>query len=109
MFPTRYRATAYGISAACGKVGGIIAQLVFIPLKDKGNVQNGWLDHLMQIFALFMLMGFFLSFLIPETKEKSLEQLSGENEQHDSDQYELGSRRQSGAEQRIDDVTLEPV
>lgn len=32
----------------------------------------------MQIFALFMLAGFFLSWLIPETKGKTLEELSGE-------------------------------
>lgn len=27
VFPTRYRSTAYGISAACGKIGAIVAQL----------------------------------------------------------------------------------
>ena len=32
----------------------------------------------MQIFAVFMLAGFFLSWLIPETKGKTLEELSGE-------------------------------
>ena len=52
---------------------------MFSPLKDKGGVPNGWVNHLMQIFAVFMLMGFFLSWLIPETKGKSLEELSGEN------------------------------
>lgn len=31
-FPTRYRSTAHGLSAACGKSGAIIAQLVFGPL-----------------------------------------------------------------------------
>lgn len=81
MFPTRYRSTAHGISAASGKLGAIIAQVVFSPLKDKGGVPNGWVDHLMQIFALFMLMGFFLSWLIPETKGKTLEELSGENDE----------------------------
>jgi hypothetical protein len=29
LFPTRYRSTAHGISAASGKVGAIIAQVVF--------------------------------------------------------------------------------
>ena len=28
-FPTRYRATAHGISAASGKVGAIVAQIIF--------------------------------------------------------------------------------
>jgi MFS transporter, PHS family, inorganic phosphate transporter len=81
VFPTRYRSTAHGISAACGKLGAILAQVVFSPLKDKGGVVNGWVDHLMQIFALFMLLGFFLSWLIPETKGKTLEELSGEDEE----------------------------
>jgi len=35
----------------------------------------------MQIFALFMLLGFFLSWLIPETNGKTLEELSGENDE----------------------------
>lgn len=32
----------------------------------------------MEIYALFMLMGCFTTFLIPETKRKTLEQLAGE-------------------------------
>ena len=42
-------------------------------------MKNGWMNHLMQIFALFMLAGFFLSWLIPETNGKTLEELSGED------------------------------
>lgn len=57
----------------------MIAQVVFSPLKDRGGVKNGWMNHLMQIFALFMLAGFFLSWLIPETNGKTLEELSGED------------------------------
>ncbi|CAO0791038.1 unnamed protein product [Mucor circinelloides] len=76
-FPTRYRSTAHGISAASGKVGAIIAQVGFGLLKDIGG-PNQWINHLLQIFALFMLSGLVSSFLIPETKGKSLEELSGE-------------------------------
>lgn len=36
-FPTRYRSTAHGISAASGKVGSIIAQVGFGLLKDIGG------------------------------------------------------------------------
>ncbi|KAK4992850.1 hypothetical protein LTR28_001178, partial [Elasticomyces elasticus] len=32
----------------------------------------------MEIYALFMLCGLFTTFLIPETKRKTLEQLAGE-------------------------------
>jgi len=37
VFPTRYRSTGHGISAASGKLGAIIAQVGFIYLKDKGG------------------------------------------------------------------------
>ncbi|KAI8888569.1 phosphate:H+ symporter [Backusella circina FSU 941] len=76
-FPTRYRSTAHGISAASGKIGSIIAQVGFGLLKDIGG-SNAWINHLLQIFAFFMLTGIFSTFLIPETKGKSLEELSGE-------------------------------
>lgn len=76
-FPTRYRSTAHGISAASGKVGAIVAQVGFGLLKDIGG-NNKWINHLLQIFAFFMLTGLASSFLIPETKGKSLEELSGE-------------------------------
>ena len=35
-FPTRYRSTGHGISAAAGKIGAIIAQVITIPLLAKG-------------------------------------------------------------------------
>ncbi|KAF7728907.1 Inorganic phosphate transporter pho84 [Apophysomyces ossiformis] len=76
-FPTRYRSTAHGISAAAGKLGSIVAQVGFGLLKDIGGY-NAWINHLLQIFALFMLSGIFSSLLIPETKGKTLEELSGE-------------------------------
>ncbi|KAL1970390.1 hypothetical protein VTN77DRAFT_5550 [Rasamsonia byssochlamydoides] len=82
-FPTRYRSTSHGISAAAGKVGAIIAQCVFGPLiyrgAPAGSSDTPWLKHVMQIFALFMLCGVFTSFLIPETKRQTLEELSGED------------------------------
>lgn len=80
-FPTRYRSTSHGISAATGKVGAIIAQCVFGPLVHHGAKKpddSPWLNHVMQIFSLFMLCGFATSWLIPETKRQTLEVLSGE-------------------------------
>ena len=35
-FPTRYRSNSHGISAASGKMGAIIAQVVFGPLRQRG-------------------------------------------------------------------------
>ncbi|KAL8964841.1 MAG: hypothetical protein Q9197_006784 [Variospora fuerteventurae] len=81
-FPTRYRSSSHGISAASGKLGAIIAQVVFGPLRQRGappgSNASPWLNHVMQIFALFMLCGLFTTFLIPETKRKTLEELAGE-------------------------------
>ncbi|KAJ5301521.1 hypothetical protein N7508_006384 [Penicillium antarcticum] len=80
-FPTRYRSTSHGISAATGKIGAIIAQCVFGPLIHHGAKKpddSPWLNHVMQIFSLFMLCGFATSWLIPETKRQTLEVLSGE-------------------------------
>ncbi len=87
-FPTRYRATAHGISAAMGKIGAIMAQAISIPLLKqessavaagcKGNQCSPFLNRLLQLFALFMLLGTLVSLLIPETKGITLEELSGE-------------------------------
>lgn len=87
-FPTRYRATAHGISAAMGKIGAILAQAISIPLlkhsgssdptKCHGNSCSSSPKSLLQLFALFMLLGTLVSLLIPETKGITLEELSGE-------------------------------
>jgi len=84
-FPTRYRSTSHGISAASGKIGAIIAQAAIAPLRVRGAAPGAtgkdaspWLNHVMEIFSLFMLLGLFTSLLIPETKRKTLEQLAGE-------------------------------
>ncbi|KAI7553032.1 Repressible high-affinity phosphate [Hortaea werneckii] len=80
-FPTRYRSTSHGISAASGKVGSIIAQVLIGPLRTRGATKENaspWLNHVMQIYALFMLLGCFTTLLIPETKRLTLEQLAGE-------------------------------
>ncbi|KAF4986461.1 hypothetical protein FDECE_15948 [Fusarium decemcellulare] len=84
-FPTRYRSTGHGISAAMGKIGAIIAQCISIPLVRQGSLEGCTgidcspnLHRLLQLFALFMLFGTFVSLLIPETKGMTLEELSGE-------------------------------
>ena len=88
-FPTRYRSTCHGLSAASGKLGATIAQVIAQPLLRKGaaagckgSACSPWLDHLMQIFAFFMFCGIFVSFLVPETKRLSLEVLAGEQAPH---------------------------
>lgn len=80
-FPTRYRSTCHGISAASGKVGSIIAQAALAPLRTRGATKENaspWLNHVLQIYALFMLLGCLTTLLVPETKRLTLEQLAGE-------------------------------
>jgi MFS transporter, PHS family, inorganic phosphate transporter len=83
-FPTRYRSSSHGISAASGKIGSIIAQTAIAPLRTRGappgSSDSPWLNHVMEIYALFMLLGVFTTLLIPETKRKTLEELAGEVE-----------------------------
>ncbi|KUJ08542.1 phosphate permease [Mollisia scopiformis] len=88
-FPTRYRSTSHGISAASGKIGAIIAQSAIAPLRIRGEKAGAtgraaapWLNHVMQIFALFMLLGIFTTLCIPETARKTLEELNGEEDTH---------------------------
>jgi len=84
-FPTRYRSTSHGISAASGKLGAVIAQAAIAPLRVRGakkgatgRAASPWLPHVLEIFALFMFLGIFTSLLIPETARKTLEDLNGE-------------------------------
>jgi len=82
-FPTRYRSTAHGISAASGKLGAIVAQVGFAQLKDIGGPPGGgkFVKHILEIFAFFMLTGIFSTLLLPETMNKSLEELSNEDQE----------------------------
>lgn len=71
VFPTRFRSTAHGISAGAGKVGAVIAQALLGLLPSKIG-----LNHVMEIFAAFMVCGVATTLLIPETKRRSLEELA---------------------------------
>jgi len=79
VFPTRYRSTAHGISAASGKFGAVIAQVGFQRMRNIGGT-NKFLKHILELFAFFMLTGVFSTLLLPETKGRSLEDLSNEDQ-----------------------------
>lgn len=55
-------------------MGAVFAQALLGPLANKGGTSK-WLNHVMEIFALFMLCGVGTTLLIPETKRRSLEEL----------------------------------
>ncbi|EJF64691.1 phosphate transporter [Dichomitus squalens] len=79
-FPTRYRSTAHGISAASGKLGAIVAQVGFGKMVNIGGTSK-FVNHLLEIFAFWMLTGIFSTLLIKETKLQTLEELSNENQE----------------------------
>nr|AHL29283.1 phosphate transporter [Gigaspora margarita] len=83
VFPTRYRSTGHGLSAASGKLGAIISQVGFFKLKDIGGApgSNAFLNWLFVIFAIFMFSGLIVTyFCVPETKNLTLEDLSNEDQ-----------------------------
>lgn len=75
LFPARFRSTCHGISAASGKAGAILGAFVVQNYTQKTeSIKNA-------IIALSVvnLLGFFFTFLVPETKGRSLEEISGED------------------------------
>ncbi|KAG8885763.1 Inorganic phosphate transporter pho84 [Tulasnella sp. 332] len=88
VFPTRYRATAHGISAASGKLGAVLAQVMFTLLlgqADGEDVENKQVKTILVILGFIMLTGIGSTMLLPETKGRTLEDLA--NEQEETDVY----------------------
>jgi len=85
-FPTRYRATIHGVASACGKIGALMSQVASIRLLKNAETKCAESDalcapqmnRLMQILALMVLLGALVTFLIPETRGVTLEELGGE-------------------------------
>ncbi|KAK5329407.1 hypothetical protein LTR70_000556 [Exophiala xenobiotica] len=89
LFPTKYRATYHGISAAAGKVGSIITQvfLAYVKFNSGGDEvtssdpESKWLGWVLMIFSFPMVVGAIVTwFFIPDVqykdrKTKSLEEL----------------------------------
>ncbi|KAH0541837.1 hypothetical protein FGG08_003720 [Glutinoglossum americanum] len=61
VFPTQFRATCHGISAASGKVGSILAQifLAYTKFNHKGvtDEHSTWLGWVLVVFTVFMISG----------------------------------------------------
>ncbi|ONI24861.1 hypothetical protein PRUPE_2G266200 [Prunus persica] len=75
LFPARFRSTCHGISAAAGKAGAILAAFV---LQSYTHQLEGIRKAIIAL-AVVNLLGFFFTFLVPETKGRSLEEISGED------------------------------
>ncbi|KAJ3071260.1 Inorganic phosphate transporter pho84 [Podochytrium sp. JEL0797] len=74
VFPTRFKATCHGMSAAFGKMGAIIGIQAVGPYFATNTVP------VMAIFSAVMFSGLVATLLLPETKGKTLEELSGDAE-----------------------------
>ncbi|KAH6670768.1 major facilitator superfamily domain-containing protein [Halenospora varia] len=97
MLPNPYRSTSHGFSAASAKLGSIIAQAAIAPLRVRGAtnaVPNPWLNHVLEIYAMFMFLGIFTTLCIKETKRVMLEVLSGEGDEG----HDVEGSLQSGVE-----------
>ncbi|XP_010676812.2 probable inorganic phosphate transporter 1-4 [Beta vulgaris subsp. vulgaris] len=109
IFPARFRSTCHGISSAAGKAGAIIGAFGFLYLAqptDPSKTDAGYPAGIGVRNALMILggicgLGFFFTFLVPEANGKSLEEMSGENEDEDEvEEYQLSG---------IDNRTTVPV
>ncbi|KAF3538540.1 hypothetical protein F2Q69_00023366 [Brassica cretica] len=88
IFPARLRSTCHGISAATGKAGAIVGAFGFLYAaqpQDKTKTDAGYPPGIGVKNSLIMLgvinfVGMLFTFLVPEPKGKSLEELSGETE-----------------------------
>ena len=88
IFPARLRSTCHGISSAAGKAGAIVGAFGFLyasqskdPAKrDAGYPAGIGMKDTLILLAVCNCAGMFFTLLVPESKGKSLEELSGENE-----------------------------
>lgn len=92
IFPARLRSTCHGISAAAGKAGAIVGAFGFLyaaqstnPAKtDAGYPPGIGVKNSLLMLGGINFLGMLFTLLVPETKGKSLEELTGENEEERS-------------------------
>ncbi|GAB2266007.1 Inorganic phosphate transporter 1-4 [Dionaea muscipula] len=100
IFPARLRSTCHGISAAAGKAGAILGSFGFLYLAQNQNpakTDAGYgpgigVRNSLMILGAICLLGFFFTFLVPESNGKSLEEMSGENEEDGEDTAQHDNR-----------------
>ncbi|KAL0556653.1 hypothetical protein IC582_005167 [Cucumis melo] len=101
IFPARFRSTCHGISAAAGKAGAIVGAFGFLyaaqsqdPSKtDLGYPPGIGMRNSLIILGIVNVFGLLFSFLVPESKGKSLEEMSKENEVGDREEENQESSR----------------
>ncbi|KAL0368446.1 UNVERIFIED_CONTAM: Inorganic phosphate transporter 1-4 [Sesamum calycinum] len=109
IFPARLRSTCHGISAASGKAGAIVGAFGFLyaaQSKDPSKRDAGYpagigVKNSLIVLGCVNALGMVFTFLVPESKGKSLEEMSKEGED-ESGSVEM---RQPGA----NDIRTVPV
>ncbi len=74
VYPTRYRTTGHGISAAAGKTGAAISTLLFPSLELAIGIRG-----ILMVYAVAAVLGLGLTLLLREPKQKDLETVSEED------------------------------
>ncbi|KAI4326021.1 hypothetical protein MLD38_031378 [Melastoma candidum] len=88
IFPARLRSTCHGISAASGKLGAMVGAFGFLYLaqnQDPAKADAGYpagigVRNSLIVLGVINLLGMLFTFLVPESKGKSLEEMSREQE-----------------------------
>lgn len=78
IFPARLRSTCHGISAAAGKAGAMVGAFGFLYAADGIGVKKTLI-----ILGVINFFGMVFTLLVPESKGRSLEEMSGENKGED--------------------------
>lgn len=73
LYPTDIRGIGHGLSASGGKLGAFVAAFLFPPL-----LKSIGLSHLMGILSVVAILGVGLTMLLPEPKQRALEELNEE-------------------------------
>ncbi|XP_015878190.4 low affinity inorganic phosphate transporter 4 [Ziziphus jujuba] len=77
LFPTRVRSTCHALSAAAGKAGAMVGAFGVQYYTLDG--ETGKIKKAMILLSVTNILGFFCTFLVTETKGRSLEEISGED------------------------------
>ncbi|KAG2391661.1 hypothetical protein LR48_Vigan07g178800 [Vigna angularis] len=81
LFPARFRSTCHGISAAAGKAGAIIGAFVVQSYTSNPQDESEGIKTALMALSVVNMLGFLCTFLVPETRGRSLEEISGEDKE----------------------------
>ncbi|PWA94177.1 inorganic phosphate transporter 1-3 [Artemisia annua] len=96
LFPTRVRSTCHAISAASGKAGAMVSAFGIQKYTVGAGGDKSKIRTAMMILAMTNMLGFFFTFLVTETKGRSLEEISGEDGSKDKAEAEAEMRSKGG-------------